>query len=67
MMPAVLSLVVLAALALAGGAIALLRRGGAVKQAILMLVLAALMAANVAIWTMPTAQGDAPLAHVAGE
>ena len=67
MMSVVLSVLVLAALTLAGGAIALLRRGGAVKQALLMLVLAAIMAANVAIWTMPTAQGDAPLAHVAGQ
>ena len=63
MMSVVLSLLVLSALALTGGAIALFRRGGAVKQALLMLVLAAIMAANVAIWTMPTTSGEAPLAH----
>lgn len=47
-----LSLLVLSAIALTGGAIYLLRRGGARKQAVLMLVMAALMAANVAIWVV---------------
>lgn len=64
MLAVVLSVMVLAALALTGGALVLLRRGGAVKQAVLMLVLAIIMAANVAIWTMPTAQGVAPVNRV---
>lgn len=49
----VLSLLTFSALALTGGAIFLLWRGGPRKQAILMLVLAVVMAANVAIWTVP--------------
>ena len=48
-----LSILVLSAIALVIGAIYLIRRGGPRKQAILMLVMAALMAANVAIWTLP--------------
>jgi hypothetical protein len=47
-----LSLLVLSAIALTGGSVYLLRRGGARKQAILMLVMAAVMAANVAIWVV---------------
>ena len=62
-MSVVLSVLMLAAFTLTGGAIALFRRGGAVKQAVLMLLLAAIMAANVAIWTMPTAKSDSPLAR----
>ncbi len=42
----------LAALALGGGALALWQRGGSRKQVVLMLVLAAILAANVAIWTV---------------
>lgn len=57
----VLSLVVLAALALVAGAIFLLRRGGARKQAGLMLLLATVMGINVAIWTVPDADGTAPI------
>jgi len=48
-----LSLVVLTIIALVLGAVFLLRRGGYRKQALLMLVLAAIMAGNVAIWSMP--------------
>lgn len=47
------SIVMLVALALIVGAVFLLRRGGAVKQAVLMLVLAAVMIADVVIWALP--------------
>jgi uncharacterized membrane protein YqjE len=52
-----LSLMVLAIIALVAGAIWLLKRGGSRKQAVLMLVLAVVLAANVAIWTLPGPQG----------
>lgn len=52
-----ISLVILAALALGGGAIFLYRRGQK-KQAGLMALLVLIMVANVAIWLMPTADGD---------
>lgn len=52
-MELVLSILVLACIALIVGAVALLRRGGTRKQAGLMLLLAAIMAINVAIWTLP--------------
>jgi flagellar biosynthesis/type III secretory pathway M-ring protein FliF/YscJ len=57
----VLPLVVLAAIALVAGAIALWRRGGAKRQVVLMLLLAAIMAINVAIWTWPASDGTAPI------
>ncbi|MGE3692628.1 MAG: hypothetical protein AB7F98_14745 [Novosphingobium sp.] len=60
-MSAVLSLLVFAALALVAGAAFLWRRGGSRLQIALMLVLAAVMGANVAIWTLPDASGNAPL------
>jgi drug/metabolite transporter superfamily protein YnfA len=56
-MATALSLMVLTALALVGGAVFLWRRGGARRQAILMLVLAAVMAINVAIWAVPDRGG----------
>lgn len=52
-----ISLLVLTMIALVLGAIALFRRGGYRKQALLMLVLAAVMAVNVVIWTTPTREG----------
>ncbi len=55
-----LSLLVLAVLVLCGGAVFAWRRGQR-KQAGLMLVLAAVMAVNVAIWTLPDATGEAPV------
>ena len=64
-MDTVLSIVVLAAVALIGGAIYLWRRGGANKQAALMLVLAVVMIANVLIWTLPDAGGTAPIERAA--
>ena len=53
----IVSIVVLAAFALLAGAFFLYRRGNT-KQAVLMAVLAAVMVANVAIWLIPTADGE---------
>ncbi|QDK32317.1 hypothetical protein [Sphingomonas sp. IC081] len=53
-----LSLLVLAIAALVLGATALFRRGGYRRQAVLMLVLAAVMAVNVAILVVPTGRGE---------
>ncbi|MCJ2186083.1 hypothetical protein [Novosphingobium beihaiensis] len=52
-----LSLLVLTTVALVLGGAALFRREGYRKQAVLMLVLAAVMAANIAILTVPTPGG----------
>ena len=60
-MDLILSIVVLAAIALTGGAIWLWRRDGAQKQVWLMLVLAVVMIVNVLIWTVPDKDGTAPL------
>lgn len=56
----VLSILVLAAFALAGGAIVLWRRGQR-QQALLMLVLAGVMAVNVGIWVLPDEAGQVPV------
>lgn len=56
-MATALSLMVLTAVALVGGAVFLWRRKGARRQAILMLVLAAVMGANVAILAVPDRAG----------
>jgi hypothetical protein len=56
-MDTALSLLVLTAAALVLGAAWLWHRGGARKQVVLMLVLAAVLAANVAIWTLPVPGG----------
>lgn len=53
-----LSLLVLAIAALVLGAIALFRRGGYRRQAVLMLALAGVMAVNVAILVVPTPDGE---------
>jgi hypothetical protein len=60
-MALVLSVLVLAIIALVVGAFALWRRGGSLKQVGLMLALAVIMAVNIAIWTLPDASGNAPL------
>lgn len=57
----VLSLVMLAAFALVGGAFVLWRRTGEAKQPVLMLVLAVIAVVNVLIWTVPTSDGKAPI------
>ena len=64
-MDAVLSVLVLTAIALAGGALFLWRRGGATKQVWLMLLLAVVMIANVLIWTIPDSSGTAPMDRAA--
>lgn len=51
-----LSLMVLTSIALVGGAYFLFQRGKR-RQALLMVVLAVVMALNVAIWTVPTPDG----------
>ena len=60
-MNTVLSILVLAAIALVLGAAALWRRGAPRKQIVLMLLLAAIMVANIGIWTLPDSSGNAPL------
>ena len=60
----VLSIVVLAALALVAGAIVLWRRTGEVKNPALMVVLALVAVLNVLIWTVPDADGTAPVDKV---
>ena len=59
-MDTVLSMLMLATIALVVGAFLLWRRGGAKKQVILMLILAAVFAVNIAIWTVPDKSGEAP-------
>lgn len=54
----VLSLMVLTVLLLLGGAWWLWRDGRAKRQALLMVVLAAVLTINVAIWTIPDDSGD---------
>jgi uncharacterized membrane protein len=53
----ILSIVMLAAIALTIGAVALWRRGGARLQVVLMLVLAAIMIGNVLLWVLPGDRG----------
>lgn len=60
-MAVVLSLLVLLTIALLLGAFALWRKGGERRQVFLMLLLAAVVGANVAIWTVPDAVGEAPI------
>ena len=64
-MDTVLSMLVLAAIAMVGGAIFLWRRGGAQKQVWLMLLAAVTMIANVLIWAVPDKDGTAPLDRAA--
>ena len=59
-MDTVLSILVLAAIAMLAGAFVLWRKGGPTKQVVLMIVLAIVMAINVAIWTVPDESGEAP-------
>ncbi len=63
MLDTALSLTALAIIALTLGAVYLLRRGGAKKQALLMLLLVAVLAVNVAIWTVPDNHGNVPAAE----
>ena len=61
MIDIVLSLVMLAAIALIVGAIFLWRRTGELKQPALMIVLAIIAFANILIWTVPNADGTSPV------
>ena len=58
----VLSILMLGGIAMLLGAIALWRRRGATRQVWLMLVLAAVLAVNVAIWVVPSEDGTTPVA-----
>lgn len=60
-MDTILSVVVLVAVLLILGAVLLWRRQGPGKQIWLMLLLATVMIVNVLIWTLPNADGTAPL------
>lgn len=57
----VLSIVMLAALALLAGAFVLWRRTGEVKNPALMVLLAVIAVVNVLIWTLPAESGQAPI------
>ncbi len=65
----VLSIVMLAALALLAGAFVLWRRTGEVKNPALMVLLAVIAVVNVLIWTLPSESGEAPIEQLkaAGE
>ena len=65
-MSVVLSILMLAAGALLLGAYALWRKGAQRKQIVLMLVLAGIILANVAVWTIPDSDGVTPLSRVPG-
>ncbi|WP_202392131.1 hypothetical protein [Pontixanthobacter gangjinensis] len=64
MMNLVLSVLVLACFGLLLGAFALWRRGGPIKQVLMMVLLAVIAVVNVAIWTVPDAEGEAPLGKI---
>lgn len=55
----ILSILMLAGLALSGGAVVMARRRRP-GRAMLMLIAALVMFANVGIWTLPTSSGEAP-------
>lgn len=63
-MATVLSLMTLTMLALLAGAAFLWRRKDSRRQSVLMLVLAVVIAVNIAIWAVPGADGDAPIDRV---
>jgi len=54
----VMSIMVLAIIALLAGAAYLWRRGLYKRRALLMVVLAAVIAANLALWTVPVSTGE---------
>lgn len=61
----ILSILMLASILLVIGAIVLWRRGGQRKQALLMLVLAAIVIGNLALWLVPDGSGRSPAEQVA--
>jgi hypothetical protein len=64
MLSIVLSIVMIAVIALIAGAVFLWRKPGMRKQALLMLALAAIGLINVAIWTVPDGQGRSPIEQI---
>lgn len=64
-MDLVLSITMLAALALLLGAFVYWRRGGGLQQVFLMVLLALIALVNIGIWTLPDTSGKAPLDRVA--
>jgi len=64
MLDIVLSIVMLAALALVAGAFALWRRTGEAKNPALMVLLAVIAVINVLLWTVPSTDGKAPVDQV---
>jgi hypothetical protein len=66
MQDAMLSLLMLCAIALIGGAFLLWRRRGLSRNVWLMLIAAAVMLADVAIWVVPGPNGATPMAASAG-
>lgn len=60
----VFSIVVLAAILLLVAAFVYWRRTGKLKQPVLMVVLALIAIGNVLIWTIPMADGTAPLDQI---
>lgn len=63
----VLSIVMLAAIALVAGAVVLWRRTGEVRNPALMVLLAGIAVANVLIWTLPSPGGKAPIEAIRDE
>lgn len=61
MLDIALSLAVLAAIVLIGGAFLMWRRTGKIKQPLLMVLVAVIALMNVGIWTIPDKSGEAPL------
>jgi len=62
----ILSILMLAGAALLAGGIYILRKGTNRKQGLLMLVAAAVMFANVGIWTIPTPESNQPVSPQSG-
>jgi len=56
-----LTILAIAALSMAAGAYYLWRRGAPTKQVVLMALVAVVMLANLLIWTLPYASGEAPV------
>ncbi|MEH6662892.1 MAG: hypothetical protein V7679_14685 [Parasphingorhabdus sp.] len=63
----ILSILMLAGAALLAGGIYILRKGTNRKQGLLMLVAAAVMFANVGIWTIPTPESNQPVSPQSGD
>ena len=57
----------LAGAALFAGGVYILRKGTNRKQGLLMLVAAAVMFANVGIWTIPTPESNQPVSPQSGD